>query len=65
MKITLKTDITPASGEAKQVAIQLESQEIVGIVNSSGVQAANKAIDNLVEKYTQDIKRLLGEVLTK
>lgn len=65
MKITLKTDVIPAAGETKQVAIQLESQEIVNIANTSGIEAANKAIDNLVEKYTLDIKKLLGEVLNK
>jgi hypothetical protein len=65
MKITLKTDVIPAAGETKSVAIQLESQEIVNIINTSGVEAANKSIDNLVEKYTSDIKKLLSEVLNK
>jgi len=65
MKITLKTEIIPESGETKQVAIQLESQEIVGIINSHGIEAANNAIDNLVQKYTLDIKKLLSEALNK
>ena len=65
MKITLKTDVVPETGEPKAVAIQLESQEIVNIANTSGMEAANTAIDNLVNRYMLDIKKLLSEVLTK
>jgi hypothetical protein len=65
MKITIRTDVSSEVCEPKSVAINFESAEIVNIANAKGVEAANKAIDNLVEKYTQDIKKLITEVLNK
>lgn len=65
MKITLKTDVSSEVGEPKSVAINFESGDIVNIANTHGVETANNAIDNLVSKYTLDIKKLITEVLNK
>ena len=65
MKITLKTQVSSETSEPREVAIQVESQEIVNIANTSGVEAANTAIDKLISKYTLDIKRIFSEVLNK
>lgn len=65
MKIVLKTSVEPEIGEKKDVAISFDTQDLVRIINENGVQQGNAAIDNLVNNYTLDIKKIISEVINK
>ena len=65
MKIVLKTSVEPEIGEKKEVAISFETQDLVKIINEQGVQQGNTAIDNLINNYTLDIKKIISEVINK
>ena len=65
MNIVLKTEVVPEAGESKQVAIKFNTQDLVKIINKGGVVEANNALDNLVSKYTNDIKKIISEVINK
>jgi hypothetical protein len=65
MKIILKTSVEPEVGEKRDVAISFDTQDLVKIINESGVQQGNIAIDNLVSNYTLDIKKIISEVINK
>lgn len=65
MNIILKTEVTPEVGESKAVAITFNTENLVNIVKNSGLEAGNQAIDNLVNKYTQDIKKIISDVINK
>lgn len=65
MKIILKTSVEPEIGEKKEVAIAFNTDDLVKIINESGVQQGNEAIDRLVNNYTLDIKKIIGEILNK
>lgn len=65
MKIVLKTSVEPEIGEKKEVAISFNTEDLVKIINEKGIQQGNAAIDNLVNNYTLDIKKIISEVINK
>jgi hypothetical protein len=65
MNITIRTDVTPEAGEPKSVAVVFNSENLLNIVKTSGIEAGNKAIDGFVAKYTQDLKKVISEVINK
>jgi hypothetical protein len=65
MNITIRTDVTPEVGEPKSVAVVFNSENLLNIVKTSGIEAGNRAIDGFVSKYTQDLKKVISEVINK
>jgi len=63
VKIILETNIKKNDKTSDSLSVALESDEIVKIANSKGIQAANNAIDKFVQKYTTDLKGKLASVL--
>lgn len=65
MKIVLKTSVEPQTGDKKEVAISFETENLVKIIKEGGVQKGNEALDNLVNKYMLDVKKIISEVVNK
>ena len=63
MKIILETTFKKGSKAADILSVAIDSDDIVKLANSKGFIAANIAIDKFVEKYTNDIKAKLANVL--
>ena len=65
MRIVLKTSVEPQNGDKKEVAISFDTENLVKIIKETGVQKGNEALDNLVNKYMLDVKKIIGEVVNK
>lgn len=67
MKIILRTSVEPQSQnhEKEEVAISFETDDLVNIINKSGVQAGNEALDKLVNQYILDVKKVISNVMNK
>lgn len=72
MKIVLKTQVIPQTGDpnedlaqTKEVAIVFDTQSLSDIVKSAGLEAGNEALDKMVGKYVIDIKGIISKVINK
>ena len=65
MNIIIKTQVIPDQGEPKEVAITFNKDSLTKIINESGLKKGNEALDNLVNKYVNDVKKIIGEVVNK
>lgn len=65
MNIILRTSVEPQIGDKKEVAISFDTEALVKIIKESGMQKGNEALDNLVNKYMLDVKKIIGEVVNK
>jgi hypothetical protein len=65
MNIVLRTSVEPQRGDKKEVAISFDTEALVKIIKESGLEKGNEALDNLVNKYMLDIKKIISEVVNK
>ncbi len=65
MNIIIKTQVIPDQGETKEVAITFNKDGLTRIINESGLTKGNEALGNLVNKYVDDVKKIIGEVVNK
>jgi len=65
MNIILKTSVETQNGEKKEVAISFDTENLVKIIKEGGIQKGNTALDNLVNKYMLDVKKIISEVVNK
>lgn len=65
MNIILRTSVEPQTGDKKEVAISFDTEALVKIIKESGLQKGNEALDNLVNKYMLDVKKIISEVMNK
>lgn len=65
MKTTISVDIKSENGNSDSWAVFLNQAELVEIARTSGIEAANAAIDGFVAKFTDQFKQKLAAVLNK
>ena len=65
MDIILKTQVIPSIGEAKDVAIKFNTNDLAKIVKEQGLDQGNAALDKVITQYTLDIKKIISEVINK
>jgi len=65
MKLSIETIIREDSREINSFTVLLSKDDIVAIASKKGIEAANKTIDTVVQKYTVQLKRKLSEALNK
>jgi hypothetical protein len=65
MKLSIETVLRLDTKEADAFTMVIETADIVKIANASGAEAANKAIDGFVSKYTSQLKDKLATTLHK
>jgi phage gp36-like protein len=65
MKLIIETNFKKGKDTVESLAVALETDSIVTIAKSKGLEEANKAIDKFVARYTNDLKAKLSEALLK
>lgn len=65
MNIILRTSVEPQHGDKKEVAISFDTESLVKIIKESGLEKGNQALDNLVNKFMLDVKKIISEVMNK
>lgn len=65
MDIIVKTQVIPQGGDTKEVAIKFNVDDLARIVKEQGLDQGNAALDKVVSNFTQDIKRIISEVINK
>lgn len=65
MEIIVKTQVIPQNGETKEIAIKFNVDDLARIVKEQGLEQGNAALDKVVSNYTQDVKRIISEVINK
>ena len=66
MKIAIETSIkTDKNKELETFTALFDTSELQRIINASGIDGANKAIDGFVSKYVLQLKQKLSAALRK
>jgi hypothetical protein len=63
MKLTIETAFKEGKTNLETLTVGLDTNEIANVLKTKGLPAANKAIDNFVARYTEDLKKKLASVL--
>lgn len=63
MNIILETKFKKGIKSLDTLSVSLNVDQVADIVKTKGINAANKAIDTFISKYTSDLKKKLGELL--
>jgi hypothetical protein len=63
MNLIIETKFKKGTKSLDSLAVSLDVDQLANLVKNKGLAAANKAIDSFVQKYTQDVKSRLGQLL--
>ena len=63
MNIILETKFKKGIKTLDTLAVSLDVEQVVSLVKSKGLPAANKALDTFMLKYSNDLKEKLKKLL--